>query len=106
MTVSILQVRPTEIHWQNGMQHYMMLEDESALTSFQKLISLNPHSARGYHQIARIYERRGELDNAIQSLEHVKQLDENYFGKEKLQQLIEDLEDQRQLHTGLRQEPF
>jgi len=106
MTVSMLQVRPTEIHWQNGMQHYMMLEDESALTSFQKLISLNPHSARGYHQIARIYERRGELDNAIQSLEHVKQLDENYFGQEKLQQLIEDLEDQRQLHTGLRQEPF
>ena len=96
MTVSILQVAPTEIHWRNGIQHYMMLEDESALTSFKRLIGLNPDSARAYHQIARIYERRGELESAIRSLEQVQQIDANYFEKEKLQQLIEDLKDQRQ----------
>lgn len=95
MTVSILQVSPTEIHWQNGIQHYMMLEDDSALTSFKRLIGLNPGSARAYHQIARIYERKGELENAIQSLEYVQQIDANYFEKEKLQQLIGDLQGQR-----------
>ena len=96
MTVSILQTAPTENHWQNGMQHYTMLEDDSALTSFKRLIGLNPGSAKGYHQIARIYERKGELENAIQSLEQVKQIDANYFEREKLQQLIKDLQDQRQ----------
>ena len=96
MTVSILQVAPTEIHWQNGIQHYIVLEDDSALTSFKRLIGLNPGSARAYHQIARIYERKGELENAIQSLEQVQQIDANYFEKEKLRQLIGDLQDQRQ----------
>ena len=45
--------------------------------------------------MARIYERQGKLDQAIELLHKVKELDENYFFKKELHILLEDLGSQR-----------
>ena len=95
ITLTMLQFSPTELYWQKGKQHFSRLDEESALNSFHKLTRLNPRSARARHQIARIYERQGKLDQAIELLHKIKELDENYFYKKELQILLEDLDGQR-----------
>ena len=95
MTISILQDAPTEIYWQRGLAHDAMLEDDLALEAFQQLVNLNPRSTRGYYNMALIYERQRDLDKAIETLEHVRKIDADYFAENGLQQLIEDLHDQR-----------
>ena len=95
MTISILPNTVTEIYWQRGLGHNAMLEDDAALETFQQLVELNPRSAKAYHRMALIYERQRHIAGAIDTLEHVKEIDVDYFTENGLQQLIDDLGDQR-----------
>jgi tetratricopeptide (TPR) repeat protein len=95
MTVSILSEPPTAIYWRRGRQHDAMLEDDAALAAFQQLVTLNPRSAKAYHRMALIYERKRQIQEAIGYLERVRKTDADYFAEHGLEQFIVDLQDQR-----------
>lgn len=45
--------------------------DAAALTAWQRLVALQPEEARVHYHVARVSERRGELDTALRALESV-----------------------------------
>ena len=52
--------------------------DAPALTAWQRLAALQPDEARVHYHVARVSERRGQLDTALAALERVLALEPSY----------------------------
>ncbi len=63
------------IRYSLGLSYFFLRELDKALAEFEKVIELNSKHANSYLNLASIYESRGEISQAIESLETVVSLD-------------------------------
>ncbi len=63
------------IRYSLGLSYFFLRRMDDAFAEFEKVIELNPKHANAYMNLASIYESRGEISQAIESLETVVSFD-------------------------------
>jgi len=73
---------------------YNDLDDEKTIQELNELIYFSPRNAEAYHLMAFSYERMRQKAKAIEILRKIGGMDKEYYKKNNLEQLIQDINDQ------------
>jgi tetratricopeptide (TPR) repeat protein len=94
VTFGYLMDSPEDFHMKASRYAFEEFNDDKAIQEASEVIYLSPRNAEAYHLMALSYERMRQKSKAIAILEKIRRIDKDYYQKNKLDQLIQDIKEQ------------